>query len=211
VLTRVLIAANILVFAWTYTHNVTASSLSLVQAGAFYGPAVQEGQWWRAFTAAFIHDGFLHIAFNMFALWQIGMVVEQLFGTPVMALIYTTSIIGSGWAIYHFNYSEITIGASGAIFGLFGALVAAGLRLGKYGQQLVRNMLGLVIINVLLGFMIPNISQAGHLGGLVSGFLLGIILYRVPLHLRRPMAVQVQSEGAPVEAELLPPQPPPHR
>jgi rhomboid protease GluP len=211
VLTRILLVANILVFVWTSTHNATASSSSLIHYGAFYGPAVQNGEWWRTFTAAFVHDGFLHIAFNMFALWQIGTVVEQLFGTPKMGLIYFVSMIGSGWAIYEFNYSEITIGASGAIFGLFGALVAAGLRLGKYGQQLVRNMLGLVIINVLLGFMIPNISQAGHLGGLVAGFLLGIMLYRVPHHLRRPMPVQVQSQGAPVEAELLPPQQPPHQ
>jgi rhomboid protease GluP len=203
--------ANILVFAWTSLHNATASNASLVQYGAFYGPNVQNGEWWRAFTSAFIHDGFLHIAFNMFALWQIGTIVEKLFGTPKMALLYTASIIGSGWAIYQFNYLEITIGASGAIFGLFGALVAAGLRLGKHGQQLVRSMLGLVIINVLLGFMIPNISQAGHLGGLVTGFLLGVILYRVPTHLRRPTAVQVQSQGTPIEAELLPPQQPPHQ
>ncbi|HEY1729550.1 MAG TPA: rhomboid family intramembrane serine protease [Candidatus Baltobacteraceae bacterium] len=211
-LTRILIVTNILVFVWTYTHNATASSSSLVHYGAFYGPAVQNGEWWRAFTAAFVHDGFLHIAFNMFALWQIGTVVEQLFGTPKMALLYVLSIIGSGWAIYEFNYSEITIGASGAIFGLFGALVAAGLRLGKPGRQLVQNMIGLVLINVLLGFMIPNISQAGHLGGLVAGFLLGMLLYRVPEHLRRPMTVHVQSQGAPIEAELLPPpQQPPHQ
>jgi rhomboid protease GluP len=211
VLTRLLLLANILVFAWTSLHNATASSSSLIHYGAFYGPAVQDGEWWRAFTSAFVHDGFLHIAFNMFALWQIGTIVEQLFGTPKMAVIYVASILGSGWAIYEFNYTEITIGASGAIFGLFGALVAAGLRLGKYGQQLVRSMLGLVIINVLLGFMIPNISQAGHLGGLVAGFILGVVLYRVPVHLRRPTAVQVQSQGAPVEAELLPPQQPPHQ
>jgi rhomboid protease GluP len=211
VLTRLLILANILVFAWTSLHNATATTDSLIQYGAFYGPLVQQGELWRAFSSAFVHDGFLHIAFNMFALWQIGTIVEQLFGTPKMALLYIVSIIGSGWAIYHFNYLEPTIGASGAIFGLFGALVAAGLRLGKYGQQLVRSMLGLVIINVLLGFMIPNISQAGHLGGLVAGFILGVVLYRVPVHLRRPTAVQVQSQGAPVEAELLPPQQPPHQ
>lgn len=210
-LTRILILANVLVFAWTSLNNATASGASLVHYGAFYGPNVQNGEWWRAFTAAFIHDGFLHIAFNMFALWQIGTIVEKLFGTPKMAMLYVASIIGSGWAIYQFSYSEVTIGASGAIFGLFGALVAAGLRLGKYGQQLVRSMLGLVIINVLLGFMIPNISQAGHLGGLVAGFVLGVFLYRVPMHLRRPVAVQVQSQGDPVDAELLPPQQPPHQ
>jgi rhomboid protease GluP len=206
VITRLLIVTNILVFVWTSLHNVTATNQSLVDAGAFYGPAVTDGQWWRAFTGAFIHDGFIHIAFNMFALWQIGTIVEQLFGSPKMTFIYFASMIGSAWAIYHFNYTEITIGASGAIFGLFGALVAAGLRLGKHGRQMVQQMLGIVLINVILGFMIPNISQAGHLGGLVVGFLLGIPLYRVPLHLRRPVPVQVQSQGDPVEAELLPPQ-----
>jgi len=178
-----------------------------VQFGAFYGPLVADGQWWRAFTAAFIHDGIFHIGFNMFALWQIGTVVERLFGSPKMALIYLVSMIGSAWAIYHFNYTEVTIGASGAIFGLFGALVSAGLRMGKPGRGLVQGMLGIVIINVIYGFMIPNISQAGHLGGLVSGFLIGIPLFVVPPALRRrpPIPVQVQSQGDAVDAELLPP------
>lgn len=200
--------ANVLVFLWTTANNATQSPVRLVQFGAFYGPAVAEGQWWRAFTAAFIHDGILHIAFNMFALWQIGTVVEQLFGSPKMALIYVLSMIGSAWAIYHFSYAEVTIGASGAIFGLFGALVAAGLRMGNAGRRMVQSMLGIVLINVIYGFMIPNISQAGHLGGLVAGFLVGIPLFVVPPQLRRKpvIPVHVQSQGDAVDAELLPPQ-----
>jgi rhomboid protease GluP len=155
-----------------------------------------------------MHEGLLHIGFNMFALWQIGTLVERLFGSPKMTIIYFLSMIGSAWTIYHFNYLDVTIGASGAIFGLFGALVAAGLRLGPPGRGLVRSMLGIVLINVLIGFTIPNISQAGHLGGLVAGFLVGIPLFSPPRGLRRPqqvpVAVQSQSGDA-IDAELLPP------
>ena len=201
-------AANVLVFIWTSLSNATASSQRLVEFGALYGPAVAAGQWWRIFTGAFIHDGIMHIAFNMFALWQIGMLVEQLFGSPKMAFIYFVSMIGSGLAVYYLNYNEVTIGASGAIFGLFGALVAAGLRLGEVGRRLVRSMLGVVLINLLIGFMIPNISMAGHVGGLITGFLIGMPLFVTPAALRRPphVPVNVQTQsGEGIDAELLPP------
>lgn len=204
-ITRALLVANIVVFVWSTLQNATASTDRLIAFGAFYGPAVDAGQWWRAFTAAFLHDGLLHITFNMIALWWIGRLVEQLFGSFKMALIYVISMIGSAWAIYHFNYLQPTIGASGAIFGLFGALAAAGLRLGKVGRELVRSTVWIVVINVLFGFMVPNISQAGHLGGLVAGFIVGIPLFVRPRP-RRPIYVDAQQEGSPIEAELLPPQ-----
>jgi rhomboid protease GluP len=204
VLTRFLLFANIIVFVWTTLHDATASPSRLVAFGAFYGPAIDAGQWWRAFTAAFVHDGFLHITFNMIALWWIGKLVEQLFGSIKMALIYIISILGSAWAIYHFDYLQVTIGASGAIFGLFGALAAAGLRLGPLGRQLLRSTVWIVVINILIGFTVPNISMAGHMGGLVAGFLAGFPLF-VPPRRRRPIFVQAQHEGDAVEAELLPP------
>jgi rhomboid protease GluP len=207
VVTRALLVVNVAVFAWTSYVHMTDSDQLPIKYGAFYGPNVAAGEWWRTFTAAFLHGGLLHIGFNMFALWQVGMLVEQLFGGPKMALMYLLSIIGSGWAIYHFNYLEITIGASGAIFGLFGALAAAGLRLGKLGRDLVRGMLGIIILNVIIGFMVPNISQAGHLGGLVAGFLSGLVLYRPPILRPRTIAVDAAHEGRSIEAELLPPEP----
>jgi rhomboid protease GluP len=207
VLTRALLIANIGVFVWTSLFHVADSDRLLIQYGAFYGPAVQSGEWWRAFTAAFLHGGILHIGFNMFALWQVGSIVEQLFGSWRMGLVYFVSLIGSGWAIYHFNYNEVTIGASGAIFGLFGALAAAGLRLGRVGRDLVRGMLGIILINVIIGFMVPNISQAGHLGGLVAGFLMGLAVYRPPRPVV-PIAVDAAAGGEPIEAELLPPDEP---
>lgn len=204
-ITRLLLVANIAVFVWTWFGHVNDSESLLIKYGAFYGPAVAQGQWWRAFTAAFLHGGLLHVSFNVFALWQVGTLVEDLYGSPKMVLVYVASILGSGWAIYHYNYSDVTIGASGAIFGLFGALVSAGLRLGKVGRDLVRGMLGIVLINVIIGFMVPNISQAGHLGGLVAGFIAGMLLYRRPRP-RQPIYVDAEHQGNVLEAELLPPE-----
>jgi rhomboid protease GluP len=201
---------NVLVFAWTSLNDATASTARLIRFGAFYGPAVEQGQWWRAFSSAFLHDGLLHITFNMIALWWIGRLVEPLFGSFKMTVIYVLSIMGSAAAIYHFNYFEPTIGASGAIFGLFGALAAAGLRLGRVGRELVRSTIGIVLINVLIGFVVPNISQAGHLGGLVAGVLAGMVSF-VPPRPRRPTYVDVRHDGGAVEAELLPPAPEPER
>ncbi|MBV8602038.1 MAG: rhomboid family intramembrane serine protease [Candidatus Eremiobacteraeota bacterium] len=204
-LTRALLVTNIAVFVWTTLNHVTDSNQLLINAGAFYGPAVDQGQWWRAITCGFLHGGLLHISFNMFALWQVGTVVEDLYGMPKMAVLYFGSLLGSAGAIYHYNYADVTIGASGAIFGLFGALAAAGLRLGRVGQQLVRSMLGIVLINVLIGFMVPNISQAGHIGGLVAGFVIGLLVYVRP-EPRRPIYVDAQHQGNVIEAELLPPE-----
>ena len=203
-LTRVLLAANVLVFVWTSLQDATASTSRLVAFGAFYGPAVDAGQWWRVVTAAFLHDGLLHITFNMLALWWIGRLVEQLFGSFKMALLYIISMLGSAWAIYHFDYLQVTIGASGAIFGLFGALAAAGIRLGPVGRDLLRSTVWIVVINVVIGFTVPNISQAGHLGGLVAGFIVGFPLF-VPPRRRQPIYVQAQEGNDAVQAELLPP------
>ncbi|MBV8151166.1 MAG: rhomboid family intramembrane serine protease [Candidatus Eremiobacteraeota bacterium] len=175
-----LLLANIAVFAWTTLHGVQSSDRLLVQYGAFYGPLVAAGEWWRTFTAGFLHANLLHIATNMFVLWQVGTVVEHLFGSPKMAAVYFFSLIGSGIAIYEFNFTEVTIGASGAIFGLFGALVAAGLRLGPPGRDLVRSMIGIVLLNLIIGFVVPNISMAGHVGGLIAGFISGSLIYRRP-------------------------------
>lgn len=204
-LTRLLVVANILVFVWTSLNHVTDSNELLIKYGAMYGPAVDGGQWWRIFTAGFLHGGLLHVSFNMFALWQVGTAVEDLFGTPRMALIYVLSLIGSGLAIYYFAYSDVTIGASGAIFGIFGALAAAGMRLGPRGRNLVRGMLGIVFINLIIGFMVPNISMAGHVGGLIVGFIVGFLLFTPPQP-REAIYVNAQHGGNVIEAELLPPE-----
>jgi rhomboid protease GluP len=184
VLTRLLIAANVLVFLWELSTGDTGDGRILVRDGALYGPAVAGGEWWRIFTAAFLHAGWLHIATNMFALYQVGTFVELLYGRARMATIYLIAIIGSGIAVYVFSFDAPTVGASGAIFGLFGALAAAGLRLGKTGRDLVQQSAGIIILNLVLGFTVFRfVSNAAHIGGLVAGALVGLVLFRVPRHL----------------------------
>jgi rhomboid protease GluP len=189
-LTRLLIAANVLVFLWELSRGDTGNGQVLVNDGALYGPAVAAGEWWRIFSAAFLHAGWLHIATNMFALYQVGTFVELLYGRARMAIVYVLAIIGSGIAVYFFSYPDPTVGASGAIFGLFGALTAAGLRLGKPGRELVQQSAGIIILNLVLGFTVFRfVSNAAHIGGLLAGAMVGFALYRMPAHIAAAQAV----------------------
>jgi rhomboid protease GluP len=97
-----------------------------------------------------------------------------------MAVIYALSALGSGLAITYFTPNDYTIGASGAIFGLFGALAVAGVRMGERGREIMKQTIGIIVINLVIGFTLPNISNAGHIGGLVFGTLSGLALFRLP-------------------------------
>jgi rhomboid protease GluP len=189
-LTRLLIAANVVVFLWELSTGDTGDGRVLVRDGGLFGPYVADGQWWRIFTAAFLHAGWLHIATNMFALYQVGTFVEVLYGRLRMSAIYVVSIVGSGIAVYFFSYTEPTVGASGAIFGLFGALAAAGVRLGKTGRDLVQQSAGIIILNLILGFTVFRsfVSNAAHIGGMLAGLVIGFALYRLPRHLAAAQA-----------------------
>ena len=174
--TNVLVAINIVAYIWEITTGALTNNLTLVQHGAIYGPLVLRGEWWRIITGAFLHGGLLHIALNMFALFQVGTFLEMLVGSRRMLAVYFISMIGSGIAVVLFSHDAVTVGASGAIFGIFGALVAIGLRLGPRGRGLVQQTLPIVLINLAITFTVPIISVAGHLGGLVCGFLTGLVL-----------------------------------
>lgn len=202
-LTRILIAANVLVFLWELSTGDTGDGRVLVDDGGLYGPYVAAGQWWRIGTAAFLHAGWLHIATNMFALYQVGTFVELLYGRIRMAVVYVLAIVGSGIAVLWFSYDAPTVGASGAIFGLFGALTAAGLRLGKTGRDLVQQSAGIIVLNLILGFTVFRfVSNAAHIGGLIAGFVVGLALFRMPRQLAtaRTAAPVAVAEGAVYEA-----------
>ncbi len=177
-LTRLLIAMNIVAYAWEYFTGALDSDATLVSHGALVGTYVENGEWWRIFSAGFLHGGPMHILFNMFALWQVGHLSELIFGAPRMAAIYFFSMLTSGLLVTVIDPGDATVGASGAIFGLFGALAAAGLRLGQPGRDLVRQCVGIIVLNLIIGFTLPHISNSGHIGGLVGGFLGGIALFR---------------------------------
>jgi rhomboid protease GluP len=195
VLTRVLVAINVIAYIWEKLTGALNSNDALEAHGALVGTDVLAGQWWRIFTSAFLHGSEIHILFNMIALWQVGTFIELIYGTPRMAIIYTISALGCGLAVTYFTPNDVTVGASGAIFGLFGALGVAALRMGQRGRAILQQTIGIIVINLIIGFTLPNISNAGHIGGLVLGTISGLALFRTP----RPVA------AAPVYAQRIDP------
>jgi membrane associated rhomboid family serine protease len=111
----------------------------------------------------------------------VGSDVEKLMGPLRYALLYVVAMVGSGLAVVHFApYDSVTLGASGAIFGLFGALVGIGVSLLPRGMTLVTRTLPVIGINLAFGFAVPGISNEAHIGGLVTGFVAGWLLYQIP-------------------------------
>jgi rhomboid protease GluP len=196
-LTNVLILINVLAYIW---ESTTGGGIDH-DHGDLYGPyVVVYGEWWRIVTSAFLHASLTHIAFNMIALYQLGNSVEVVYGRFRFLLVYVLSMIGSGIAVVTFNYSVPTLGASGAIFGLFGALIAVGLRLrDARGRALIMQVVPIVAINLIFTFAVPGISIAGHLGGLATGLLVGLFLFSMPAQTRTPAyayAFTPQNEAA---------------
>lgn len=174
-LTRILIAINVIVYGW---ESVTGSD-AFETRWALLGTDVLNGQWWRIFTGAFLHGGLTHILFNMIALWQVGRVVEIIYGTARMGAIYALATLGSGLLVTFWDPNDVTVGASGAIFGLFGALLVGGMRLGAAGRDLVRQCTGIIVLNLVISFWPgSHISYTAHIGGLIAGFLSGLVLFR---------------------------------
>jgi rhomboid protease GluP len=206
--TNALILANVAAYAFIAIHGGPSERNPYYVAGMLYGPAVlQNGQWYRIVTGAFLHGGLAHIAINMFALFQLGSFVENVLGPWRMFLIYAISLVGGGLAVVYFDPQNPTVGASGAIFGLFGALFAIGVRLGKRGRSLISQTIPILIINLVFTFAVPFISKAGHLGGLLSGFVAGLVLFAMQ---RRPPlpAIVDTATGEETEGEYLEPNEP---
>ncbi len=158
---------------------------SVFQLGAMQGFAVADGEYWRLLTAAFLHAGILHIAFNMYALYLFGPFVERALGTTRFVIAYVTMAVASSVFVYWLTEPQVaTIGASGAIFGLFGLALVLLIRL----RQDVRGLLVLLAINAFISLQ-GNISWQGHLGGFVTGTLLGVALAYPPRE--RRAAVQL--------------------
>lgn len=152
---------------------------------------VADGEYWRLLTAAFLHASILHILFNMYALSLFGPMLEQALGYVRFIALYFTTAIASSVTVYWLSAEhQTTVGASGAIFGLFGASFAV---LMKRGQD-VSSLVMLLGINLLITFTVPNISWQGHLGGLASGLVLGAVLAYAPRQQRT--LVQVSAFAA---------------
>ncbi len=169
--TKILIGINVLVFLINLAQGSTLGQVSgtLFEKGALFVPGgLDQGEWWRLITAAFLHASLIHLGMNMLVLWFIGAPVEQAIGRGRFLAIYMVSgLAGSAGAII-FSPNAVTVGASGAIFGILGAALVLELQGSKVlgGQAF-----GLIAINLVFTFAIPNISVGGHVGGLIGGAL----------------------------------------
>ncbi len=143
---------------------------------------VEEGEWWRIFTVVLLHGSITHILFNMWALWALGPQIERGVGTwPFISLFLASAGVGGVFAFYLGDINDIAIGASGAIFGLFGIWLSWALhrRNTAQGRALLSQMMFLLVINAAIPFVIRNISWQAHLGGLIAGFVIGEIWSRI--------------------------------
>ncbi|PWU25306.1 MAG: rhomboid family intramembrane serine protease [Candidatus Rokuibacteriota bacterium] len=168
--TKVLIGLNVLVYLITVAQGggINAPGGRLFTKFLLFGPYVKNGDWWRLITSAFLHGSILHIAFNMLALWWIGGPVETVMGRwKYLALYLISGLAGAAGSLLVSPLSP-TVGASGAIFGLLGAMLI--LQWQATGT-LAGPALTLIIINLVFSFAVPNISYGGHIGGLVGGIL----------------------------------------
>ena len=177
--TKVLVALNVLMFVLEIATGATSlmgggSGKALVDLGALYVPDVLIGhQYWRMFTSMFLHSGIIHVAFNMWALWAIGGFVEVALGRLKFLIVYFVSgFAGSVLVLIAAPANSLVVGASGAIFGVFGALaVHAYLNRGRdfQSQALLRNVLFILVINLVFSFTAGFVSWQAHIGGLVAG------------------------------------------
>jgi len=172
---------------WTMTQTLLAiiaavfvldllSGNWLLLAGAKFGPSIWGGQWYRLLTSAFLHANLMHFATNAFSIYIIGPLVEGMVGGRRFLLIYLVSaVMGSGASLF-FSPFTLSVGASGAIFGLLGYLLFAHWRRPQAVPYSVRQwVLGILLLNVFITFVMPRIDIWGHLGGLIGGFAAGFI------------------------------------
>jgi len=150
---------------------------------------IADGEGYRFVTSMFLHSGLLHLALNMWALWVVGRVIEQAIGPARFLGLYMVAGLGGSLSVYLFNGPGYTVGASGAIFGLFAALFILLRRVGRDSSGL----LSLIVINIVFTFAVPGISIAGHLGGLFTGALAALGIAYAPQKNRT--AIQYGSLG----------------
>lgn len=172
-LTYTLIALNVILFLLMTQAGGSTQTRVLIEFGAKVNELIRQGEVWRLFTSMFLHIGFLHLAFNLYALWALGPITENLIGRPRYLMIYILSGISGSIASFFFA-DAISAGASGAIFGLLGALVSYSRKSpGLWESGFGKNLMIIILINLSLGFFQPGIDIYAHIGGLLCGLILG--------------------------------------
>jgi membrane associated rhomboid family serine protease/Tfp pilus assembly protein PilF len=194
--TQTIFAINVIVFvamAFAGVSITEPSGKELVRWGANLSPYTVGGQWWRLLTCVFVHVGILHIAFNMWCLWDLGQLAESLYGHWTFGAVYLiTGIAASVTSAAWHPIGPPSAGASGAIFGIAGALIAS-FYLGEFSLPraaltgTLRSVVMFVGYNLFFGAVSHGIDNAAHIGGLVSGLVLGALIARVAPHRDEPL------------------------
>jgi rhomboid protease GluP len=158
---------------------------TLVDMGALFGPlTVLKGEWWRLLSAMFLHGGMTHLLMNMFSLYLVGRGAEMYFDTKSYLSIYFFSGIIGGLVSLYMHPVSVGVGASGAIFGVFGALAGFFLahrdKIASHSKAFMKDFSVIILINLVIGLAIPSIDVSAHIGGLVVGLIGGYMISKDP-------------------------------
>jgi rhomboid protease GluP len=180
-ITYIFFAINILIFILMEFAGGTTNEATLLAFGVKSNPEINHGEIWRLVTPIFIHIGLLHLFFNSYALWVVGPQVEKLYGGARFLILYVMTGVAGVLGSYWRHPESVSAGASGAIFGLFGALLVFGFKyrnsIPPFFQKAVgRGVLPVILINLVIGFSIPGIDNSAHIGGLLAGAALAAII-----------------------------------
>ena len=182
--TATLVGLNVLVYLVMVARGISPAeptTAQLLRWGADFGPLTLAGQPWRLLASCFVHAGLLHILFNMWCLWTLGLFVERFLGRTTYVVAYLLAGLGGAVASVWWHPLVVGVGASGAIFGLAGIMVTL-LRSGRlslpaeYLKRHSKSILAFIGYNLFFGFISPHIDNSAHLGGLATGLLLGALL-----------------------------------
>jgi len=186
--TQAIFGINVTVFAAMALAGVSMldnpSGQDLVHWGANFGPLTVSGQWWRLLTCVFVHGGLLHIGFNMWCLWSLGRLAESVYGHWTFAVVYLICGLSASLTSVIWNPVVLSVGASGAIFGIAGALIAS-FYLGEFSlpraalSGTLRSVVVFVGYNLFFGAVVARTDNAAHIGGLLMGLLLGALIAKV--------------------------------
>ncbi|WP_043933882.1 rhomboid family intramembrane serine protease [Bacillus sp. EB01] len=177
IFTYIFMVLQIVIFILLELFGGSTNPSTLIQFGAKFNPLILQGEWWRFFAPIFLHIGFLHLAMNTLGLYFVGTAVEKILGSTRFIFVYLVAGFGGSLASFLFSH-DLSAGASGAIFGLLGALLYFGI---TFPSLFLRTMgptvFFIIIFNLAFGFSVSMVDNAGHLGGLAGGFLAAGIVH----------------------------------
>lgn len=177
IVTYIIMAICIILFILMELSGGSTNSQTLLKYGANLDVLVKNGEYYRLFTCIFLHIGTMHLLCNMYSLYIIGREVENLFGKIKYIIIFILSGIFGSIMSLAFTHNTISAGASGAIFGLLGALLYFGMHYRTYlGEAIKRSIIPIIVVNLIIGFFAEGIDLAAHIGGLVGGVLVAMMV-----------------------------------